>query len=157
MMDSVRRIVTGHDETGKAVFVEDVDSPHTQLTRGTATNNLWLYSGTPDNSGGYQDPVSGAVALPPPADGAVLRVVDFPPDQGGALDLHRTASLDFAVVLGGEIHAVLDDEETLMRAGDVLVQRGTNHAWANRSGRVCRVLFVLVDAKPLAERSVTDR
>ncbi|MDT7627608.1 MAG: hypothetical protein QOF99_8509 [Pseudonocardiales bacterium] len=148
-MDSIRRIVTGHDETGKAVFVEDADSPHAQLTRGTATNNLWRYSGTPDNSGAYRDPVSGSVALPPPPDGAVLRIVDFPPDKDDTLDLHRTASLDFAVVLDGEIHAVLDDEETLMRAGEVLIQRGTNHAWANRSGRTCRVLFVLVDAKPL--------
>ena len=149
-MDSIRRIVTGHDEAGKAVFVEDADSPHAQLTRGTATNNLWLYSGTPDNSGSYEDPVSGSVALPPPTDGAVLRVVDFPPDQDGVLDLHRTASLDFAVVLDGEIHAVLNDVETLMRTGDVLIQRGTDHAWANRSGRTCRVLFILIDAKPLA-------
>ena len=148
-MDSIRRIVTGHDETGKAVFVEDADSPHAQLTRGTATNNLWRYSGTPDNSGAYRDPVSGSVALPPPPDGAVLRIVDFPPYKDDTLDLHRTASLDLAVVLDGEIHAVLDDEETLMRAGEVLIQRGTNHAWANRSGRTCRVLFVLVDAKPL--------
>jgi len=71
-MDPIRRIVTGHDETGKAVFVEDADSPHIQSNRGVATNNLWLYSGIPDNSGDYQDPVSGTLALPPPTDGAVL-------------------------------------------------------------------------------------
>jgi quercetin dioxygenase-like cupin family protein len=147
-MEPIRRIVTGHDETGKAVFVEDADCPHARSTRGVATNNLWLHSGIPDNSGHYRDPVSSAVALPPPTDGAVLRVVDFPPDDNGVPDLHSTASLDFAVVLSGEIHAVLDDDETLMRAGDVLVQRGTNHAWVNRSGSICRVLFVLIDARP---------
>jgi uncharacterized cupin superfamily protein len=78
----------------------------------------------------------------------VLRVVDFPPDDNGAPDLHSTASLDFAVVLSGEIHAVLDDDGTLMRTGDVLVQRGTNHAWVNRSGSICPVLSVLIDARP---------
>jgi len=133
-MDSIRRIVTGHDETGKAVFVEDADSPHAQLTRGTATNNLWRYSGTPDNSGGYQDPVSGSVALPPPPDGAVLRIVDFPLTKMTPSTCTATASSTSRSLLDGEIHAVLDGRgRTLMRAGDVLIQRGTNHAWANRS------------------------
>jgi quercetin dioxygenase-like cupin family protein len=148
-MKPVRRIVTGHDERGRAVFVEDADSPHAQSIRGVSTNNLWRHSGTPDNAAAYVDPVAGHVGLEPPADGVVLRVVDFPPEKDGVPDMHRTASLDYAVVLDGEIHAVLDNDETLMRTGDVLVQRGTNHAWVNRSDRVCRVLFVLIDAEPI--------
>ena len=149
-MDPIRRVVTGHDETGRAVFVEDADCPHTQLTRGVATGNLWCHSGTPDNSGDYTDPIGGDVGLEPPAAGSVLRVVDFQPRRHDCPDLHRTASLDYAVVLDGEIHAVLDEDETILRAGDVLIQRGTTHGWANRSDRVCRVLFVLIDARPPA-------
>ena len=80
-----------------------------------ATNNLWRHSGTPDNSGDYADPVAGRVELAPPPSGAVLRVVDFPPGDEGVPDMHRTASLDYAVVLDGEIHAVLDEDETIMR------------------------------------------
>lgn len=148
-MNPIRRIVTGHDEAGMAVFVEDADSPHARSIRGVSTNNLWRHSGTPDNSGDYADPITADVGLEPPADGAVLRVVDFPPDKDSVADRHRTASLDYAVVLDGEIHAVLDTDETIMRAGDVLIQRGTSHAWVNRSDRVCRVLFVLIDAEPV--------
>ena len=116
-MNPIRRIVTGHDEAGMAVFVEDADSPHARSIRGVSTNNLWRHSGTPDNSGDYADPITADVGLEPPADGAVLRVVDFPPDKDSVADRHRTASLDYAVVLDGEIHAVLDTDETIMRAG----------------------------------------
>ena len=63
--------------------------------------------------------------------------------------MHRTKSIDYAIVLSGEIWAVMDVGETKMRAGDVLIQRGTNHAWANRSNRPARVAFVLIDAKPV--------
>lgn len=112
-----------------------------------------------------------------PASGSVFRVVQFPPDKdwaanaeamGGsvAIDetakaahpggpvrhphMHRTRSLDYAVVLSGEIWAIMDVGETRLLAGDVLVQRGTNHAWANRSDAPCVIAFVLIDARPLA-------
>jgi uncharacterized cupin superfamily protein len=61
--------------------------------------------------------------------------------------MHITDTVDYAIVLFGEIYAVLEDGETLMRAGDVLVQRGTNHAWSNRSGAVCRIAFILIDGQ----------
>ena len=61
--------------------------------------------------------------------------------------MHRTDSVDYAIVLMGELVAIMDDDETVMRAGDILIQRGTNHAWANRSGRMCRIAFILIDGK----------
>ena len=100
--------------------------------------------------------------------------MEFPPDQatagkldrkklfeamhaGGAMDhegtrhagMHKTPTVDYAIVLSGEIYAVMDEGETLMRGGDCLVQRGTNHAWSNRSNATCLVAFILVSANPL--------
>jgi uncharacterized cupin superfamily protein len=61
--------------------------------------------------------------------------------------MHKTQTVDYAIVLQGEIYAVMDEGETLMRAGDVLIQRGTNHAWANRSQQMARICFVLIDGR----------
>ncbi|MCY4668926.1 MAG: cupin domain-containing protein, partial [Rhodococcus sp.] len=145
---SFRRVVTGHDSTGKAVFVDDTQSP-VETTKGAAVSNFWLHSGKPNNSSNYQDPVAPPVPLEPPVDGSVFRIIELPADPDAIPYVHRTASLDYALVLDGEIYAVLDDDERLMRTGDVLIQRGTNHAWANRSEKPCRMLFVLIDAEPL--------
>ncbi|WP_423457777.1 cupin domain-containing protein [Ottowia sp. VDI28] len=119
---------------------------------------------------------AGKMPLAPPAGGSVVRVVDFPPEsdavktldseqakaafdaigghgastfQAGARHpfMHRTESIDYGIVLSGEIYLVLDEREVLVKAGDVVVQRGTNHAWSNRSGAHCQVLFVLIDGK----------
>jgi hypothetical protein len=112
----------------------------------------------------------------PPPGGCVFRVVQFAPDKdwaaiaaamGGAVPvdesaksaskggpirhahMHRTRSIDFAIVLSGEIWAVMDVGEKKLVAGDILVQRGTNHAWANRSDLPCVIAFILIDARPL--------
>jgi len=104
--------------------------------------------------------------VPPPANGTIFRVVDFPPESGarsreailkemgvsehgGARHaaMHRTKSVDYAIVLEGEIDMLLDDSDVRLKAGDVLVQQGTNHAWVNRGREPCRIAFVLVDAK----------
>lgn len=145
-----RRIITGHNEDGAAGIVEDATCPHAYpVTGGVITTEFWSHTGTPDNSVAYVDPISPDVAIPPPPGGSVLRIVEFPADPELQPYQHRTASLDYCVVLDGEIHALVGDEERLMRAGDVLVQRGTTHAWANRSDKPCQVLFVLIDAPPL--------
>lgn len=152
MTAEIRRIVTGHDAGGRAIVVEDGPNPHVWTAPdGGPVFELWQHAGVPDNSGDYVDPVPASAALHPPAGGAVFRVVDFPPKgDDEQIYLHRTASLDYCCVLQGSISAVLDHgEERVMRTGDVLVQRGTNHGWRNRSGEVCRVLFVLIDAEPL--------
>ncbi|MFC4127807.1 cupin domain-containing protein [Nocardia rhizosphaerae] len=149
-MSDIRRIVTGHDKVGRAVFVAD-GKARPQLTRGVETTNLWLHRGAPDNTSEYADPVIAAVPLEPPDRGTVLRIVNFPPaETESAPDIHRTASLDYAYIIEGEIYAVMDDDSTLMHAGDVLIQRGTNHGWVNRSDRACRVLFALLDAEPIS-------
>ena len=143
-----------------------------------AVTDFWRTKATPaDNGRGAEgDPCGLPIQVAPPANGSVFRVVQFPPDKdwaaraaamGGSLaidetakaahtggpvrhaHMHRTRSIDYAIVLSGEIWAVMDEGETKMIAGDVLIQRGTNHAWANRSKAPCVVAFVLIDAKPL--------
>jgi Cupin domain. len=144
-----------------------------------AVTDFWRTFVTPaDNSAATaSDPCAMPIQVAPPASGSVFRVVQFPPDKdwaakaaamGGsvAIDetaksaskggevrhahMHRTRSIDYAIVLSGEIWAVMDVGEIKLVAGDVLVQRGTNHAWANRSNVPCVIAFVLIDAIPLA-------
>ncbi|SFA92454.1 Cupin domain-containing protein [Pseudomonas sp. NFIX10] len=167
----IRRIVTGHNAQGRAIVVSDESCPHVDVIMGIetcATTELWTTQVPADNAV-QGDPVTLPHRIAPPVGGAVFRVVEFPPDrewkdklQAGQklLDtgdknqstnpmLHRTESVDFVMVLAGEIYSVLDEGEVLMRAGDVMVQRGTNHAWENRSEQPCRVGFVLIDAVPI--------
>jgi mannose-6-phosphate isomerase-like protein (cupin superfamily) len=157
-----RRIVTGHDSTGKAVFVDDAPCAHAHSIMGIptfATTELWKTSQSPvDNSGDAGDPAAGSFDLRPPKSGSILRIVEFAPDStwsnkdgSSAPMMHRTASLDYAYVIKGQIYAVLDNEERLLKEGDVLIQRGTNHAWANRTDEPCLVLCVLIDASPLVD------
>ena len=151
MTDNQRRIVTGHDSRGRAVFVADGPTPNVwEAPDGGPVYELWQHAGTPDNAGEFVDPVLGHRSFPPPAGGSVLRIVDFAPrSPDDAVHMHRTASLDYCYVIAGSIVAVLDDAEVTMTAGDVLIQRGTNHGWRNESDAPCKVLFVLVDAEPL--------
>jgi hypothetical protein len=174
----VRRIVTGHDAKGRSTILMDEASPHAVTLPGVdnfGCTDLWKTYATPADNAGTADACHGPLALAPPQRGSVFRVVEFPPDkeyigkwkredafaamgESGAAavtasaerheGMHRTHSIDYAIVLSGEIWAVLDTAETLMRAGDVLVQRGTNHAWSNRSEKPCLVAFVLIDALP---------
>jgi mannose-6-phosphate isomerase-like protein (cupin superfamily) len=148
MIHDQRRIVTGHDASGKAVFVADGPTPNVwEAPDGGPVYELWKHEGSPSNEGAFDDPILGAVSFPPPSGGSVLRIVDFAPRAAGdRIHMHRTPSLDYCYIIDGSIVAVLDDEERVMSAGDVLIQRGTNHGWRNESGEVCRVLFVLVDA-----------
>jgi len=136
---------------------------------------LWATHQTPAFVGNEDDPTSQPLKLEPPKNGTVVRIIEFGPEGDwlqkidandtkvawGALGtttastnthghakhpfMHRTESVDYALVLEGEITLVLDNEDVLMREGDFLVERGTNHAWANRSGKPCRMLFVLID------------
>ena len=141
---------------------------------GTVFHEVWSTSATPAPVDNATDPTLGALMLPPPRQGTRMRFVDIPPDTAEFLSqgagkmkdafaqigdekastvkahsphplMHRTESVDYGVVIEGEMTLVLDDSEVLLRPGSVVVQRGTNHAWANRSGRPCRMLFVLID------------
>jgi len=141
---------------------------------GTAFHEVWNTSATPAPIHNGPDPTLGALTLPPPRHGTRIRFVDIPPDtaallQGGGAGakaafaqigdaaastanaqsphplMHRTETVDYGVVIEGELTLVLDDSEVQLRPGSVVVQRGTNHAWANRSDKPCRMLFVLID------------
>lgn len=166
---SIRRIVTGHDAKGLAVVISDEPCPHVDSILGFenfATTELWATSVPADNVA-EDDSVVLPFRIAPPAGGAMFRVVEFPPDKTfrdalqpdqalteGSKDnanrmLHRTRSVDFVVVISGEICCVMDKGEVLMRAGDTMIQRGTNHDWQNRTDEPARVAFVLIDALPI--------
>ena len=176
MIKPIRRVVTGHDARGRSVIVSDGPSPHVLTIPGRpdfGLTNLWVTDKAPASNAGTADAAARPVVLEPPRNGAIFRIVEFPPDQspGGfdrkaafaamgadhAMDpsaarhpgMHKTDTVDFALVLAGEIWALMDEGETLLRAGDTLVQRGTNHAWSNRSAAPCLVAFILVSAAPL--------
>ena len=153
MTHEQRRIVTGHDASGTAVFVADGPAPNVwEAPDGGPVYELWRHAGRPVNSGGYVDPTLGAASFSPPSGGSILRIVDFAPRAPGEqTHIHRTPTLDYCYVIEGSIIAVLDDEERVLSAGDVLIQRGTNHGWRNESDAHSRVLFVLMDAEPLAD------
>ncbi len=159
---NIRRIVTGHDETGKAIFIEDRICPHRFAIGGCenfVTAEIWRQTETPvNNDGDYMDTADRSFHINPDPNGNVFRIMQFPPDgelgmkEDGVTPeppmMHRTASLDYAMVLDGEVYAVIDGGETLMKKGDILIQRGTIHAWSNRSGKPCTILFVLSAANP---------
>jgi quercetin dioxygenase-like cupin family protein len=146
-MKPVRRIVTGHDSDGKAIFVEDEDCQYIRHYGPVVTTNLWQTPIAPANNS--DDMFDGAAEIQPPPLGSIFRLIEFPPTE--RLVMHRTATLDYAIVLDGDIYAVLDDgAEKLMHPGEVLIQRGTNHGWWNRSPAPSTVLFVLLDAEPIS-------
>jgi quercetin dioxygenase-like cupin family protein len=145
MSAAPRRIVTGHDASGKSVVLSDAPTPKT-LDIGTAAfHEIWITDRTPaEISATEPEPTDRPVRTPPPADGVVVRFTEMAP--GAASPMHRTETVDVGVVLDGETWLLLDDgSETLVGVGDAVVQRGTNHAWANRSDRAVRMLFVLID------------
>ncbi|RAI43052.1 cupin domain-containing protein [Rhodoplanes roseus] len=145
---TIRRVVTGHDPNGRAVVVADTVAENIARKRaGYESCVVWSTTTFPaDNA----DPTDGATrdVATSVSDGTVFRVVRYEP--GVAPRVHRTESLDYAVVVSGEIDMELDDDVTVhLRAGDVLVQRGTVHNWVNRGTEACVIAFVLVGAKPL--------
>jgi hypothetical protein len=174
MPGKVRRIVTGVNEAGRSYILSDTRLPTTAVSPGEPVRvGLWATDSAPASNRGTHDPApDGVIAATPPAHrgGTVVRITDIPPQTQRAYDpedlrrrgcrttpdrsarhpgFHATDTVDYAVCLEGEVWAVLDEDETLMRPGDVLIQRGTYHAWSNRSDTVCRMLFVLIDAEPL--------
>ncbi|MBZ6377082.1 cupin [Pacificimonas flava] len=176
-----RRIVTGHDDDGRAVFLEDGPAPRVFRfgdDRETTFTELWTTGQCPAPiEAGCEEPEEGPVTLAPPPGGTRIRIVEFSPEDDTAAPvspeeaqaqfaamgaesasrhsgadsrhafMHRTETIDYGIVLEGEITLILDVGETVVRAGDIVVQRGTNHGWANRSGAPCRVCFVLVDGQ----------
>jgi mannose-6-phosphate isomerase-like protein (cupin superfamily) len=177
MANGVRRVVTGHDKDGNAIIVMDGIAPNVRVRKesGVVSTVMWREFATPavlDDGGGVEDLSLGEVALSAPPNGSVFRIVEFAPEPKGVAagdpaalareigaapqrggkpprhpSIHRTDSIDYVVVLEGEMDMLVDEGEVHVKAGDVIIQRGTNHAWVNRSGKPCRMAIVLVDAK----------
>jgi len=143
----VRRVVTGHDAHGRAIVTIDELAKNIYSSRpGILASVIWTTDMTPADNSGAEDAATRKVGLTLPG-GTVFRVIEFAP--GAAPRVHRTDSIDYAVVISGEIDMQLDDSEVHLKAGDVLVQRGTIHNWVNRGDKPCVMAFVLIDAKPV--------
>jgi quercetin dioxygenase-like cupin family protein len=142
-----RRVVTGHDEAGVSVFLSDGAPPVVRTAPdGALFYEMWSTAAMPAPLAAAEpDPTRISLTVPPEPNGTKIRVNEFPP--GVVSPTHRTQSVDYGIVLEGEVVLVLDDAETVLRAGDVVVQRGTDHRWENRSGAVARMVFVLVDGE----------
>jgi naringenin degradation protein FdeH len=140
--------VTGHDADGRSVILSDAPAPKS-LTRSDAVfHEIWSTAETPVPLRPEEpaDPTTRPLRTPPDPGGTVIRIVDIQPHA--ASPMHRTESVDYGIVLEGEVHLVLDDgSETRLGPGDVVVQRGTDHAWENRSGSVARIAFILIDGR----------
>lgn len=173
-LPNIRRVVTGNDDHGNSRIIQDAPATavRTVVERpGYRAVNVWRTTASPAPITG-DDAISKHQGILPPKGGTILRIIDFPPEpkdpeerrrriaatfggifkdashdrrEGKHPGMHTTETVDYAIVLEGEIWAVMDEGETLMRAGDVLIQRGTNHAWANRSNATARIAFVLID------------
>jgi mannose-6-phosphate isomerase-like protein (cupin superfamily) len=148
-----RRVVTGHDEHGTSVVVSDGPVPVVRRLPddGAAFFEVWGTSAMPAPILPVEpsDPTEGQLRVPPVANGTKIRVNEFQPgfldERGLQSPVHRTESIDYGIVLEGEMVLILDDSEVQLRAGDIVVQRGTDHAWANRGDTVARMAFILVD------------
>jgi len=170
---SVRRVVTGHDDGGRAVIASDGVATAVEIDAvpGTFFHEVWSTPSVPAVIDNGPDPTAGPLRLAPPVGGTRIRIVDIPPDEvqqaasakyvaaafaeigapqahpgdGAHALMHRTETVDYGIVLSGEIWLVVDEGETKLEPGDVVVQRGTNHAWSNRTAEAARMAFVLVD------------
>jgi quercetin dioxygenase-like cupin family protein len=148
-----RRVVTGHTPDGVSVVVSDGPVPVSRELPedGVAFHEIWNTTGAPASVDAREEgePTERDLTVPPPPHGTKIRINEFQPghldEHGLQSPVHRTESIDYGIVLEGEITLVLDDSEVTLHAGDVVVQRGTDHAWANRSDAVTKVAFILVD------------
>jgi mannose-6-phosphate isomerase-like protein (cupin superfamily) len=156
MVQKIRRFVTGHNAAGKAIVMIDDHAPNATEIKG------WPGLGVTEVWVNDEMPVAGTI----------FRVVEIPPENAGtkidpdaafghlgstnkpsAKDsskhptMHKTNSIDYLVVISGSMHMMMEEGEVELHAGDCIVQRGTNHAWVNRSGKPCLLAAVLIDAK----------
>jgi quercetin dioxygenase-like cupin family protein len=149
----IRRVITGHDAKGVAKVLIDDFATNAKPSRrpgGGKSTLIWSSDRMPiDIAIGEKVEDMGARILgtAPPPNGARFCVIDFPAGAPGTM--HRTETIDYVLVLSGEIEMDMDDSTVKLKAGDILIQRGTNHSWVNRSTQPARVAFVLIDAQPL--------
>ena len=149
MLKPVRRIIAAHNQNGES-YIQDVgDAPNITNTggiEGFSWTELWAVDNAPASNAGNDDAADREIRLQPPENGDEAYAAGSGSRHPG---FHKTKTVDYAIVLEGEVVAMMDVGETPMGPGDVLIQRGTNHAWSNRTDKACRIAFVLIDAENL--------
>jgi quercetin dioxygenase-like cupin family protein len=155
MTRKIRRVVTGSDADGRSVIAIDDNPPARSV--GTDEDariivDVWSTVST------LSSPSESAAASPAPTglgpNATEIRVVELPP--GARREMHRTDTIDYGLVLSGELYVVLERGETLLRPGDIIVQRGTNHAWQNRSDAPARIAFINMSGQTTDRRRWPD-
>ena len=176
MPQKIRRVITGHDDSGQSIFIMDEYATavkEMESMPGLALTDVWQTDQAPASNSGNNDATDRPVVLEPPQNGTIFRVVEFPPDshwrdradahaafdsigaahasdsESGDPMMHKTATVDYLIVLKGEIWAILEEGEVCLKQGDVMVQRGTNHSWSVRTDQPCLLAAVLVNATPV--------
>ena len=171
--DDVRRVVTGIDENNHSVVQFNTRVPLTPGPAGLTATNLWITDSYPAGFSFKEDAATRPIGISPPDNGTKFRLVEFPPLDPATeakLDpellmkavgdhapkrgipvknpfMHRTRTVDYAVIMSGEIDMMLDNVTVHLKPGDMVVQQATNHGWVNHGSQPCRILFVLMDAK----------
>ena len=151
-----RRIVTKHDASGKATIWIDADATNHKFPNERISSTLmWSTDHTPTRIFSDEDEGDRILGSAPPPCGSRFTMMEFQP--GNEATSHRTDTVDYVICLSGEIDMFVDESQFVtLRAGEVLIQRGTNHAWANRSDKPCRLAVILLDALPKREGSISD-
>ena len=168
----IHRVVTTLDANNKSTTLADSQVPLNVSPSGNASANLWLTTSSPPGFS-FNEDIAKPTGLNPPDNGTVIRVVEIPPLKPGEEAklppdlmmkivgdhapargvpvshplMHRTRTVDYAIIMSGEIDMMLDDKTVHVKAGDVVVQQATNHAWLNHGTEPCRIIFVLMDSK----------
>jgi mannose-6-phosphate isomerase-like protein (cupin superfamily) len=158
-----RRVVTGHDPAGKSVIVSDGAAPVVKIIEpaGVSLIEVWATDAMPAPIGALEatEPTERSLRIPPEPNGTKVRFIEYLPGflnaDNNQSPVHRTETVDYGVILEGEIVLVLDDSEVTLKQGDVFVQRGTDHAWANRTDSTCRMVCVIVDGSFMSELRAT--
>jgi mannose-6-phosphate isomerase-like protein (cupin superfamily) len=175
MIQKIKRYVTGHDKDGTAIVAIDDHAPNAVPLKGwpgAGVTEIWVTSEMPVDNMGRGDQSLRPLQHDPTPSGTIFRVVEIPPESGSAIDteetfrqlgsgnkptkddqakhptMHKTNSIDYLVVISGEMWMVMEQGEVLLKAGDCIVQRGTNHAWKNKGDKPCLLAAVLIDAHP---------
>lgn len=151
----IRRIVTKHDASGKSVvWIDGAATNHRFPDEKISSTLMWATDETPTPFLVEEDAGNRVLGTPPPSGGSRFTMMEIQPGNT-AHGLHRTDTIDYVICIAGEIDMDMEDSKVTMRAGDVLIQLGTNHGWVNRGTVPCRLAVVLVDGKPKRAGSVS--
>lgn len=176
MIQRIKRYVTGHDAEGRSIILFDDDAPNAlEIGGGLGVTELWVTNEIPIINTGAQDSGARPIQHDPGPGGTIFRVVEIPPDTSTDMKsdaaalmkaiksgyqqtsedidkhptMHKTDTIDYLVVISGEMYMAMDKGEVLLKPGDCIVQRGTKHAWINRGDKPCLLAAILIDAVPV--------